>query len=184
MFKRVSMMLAGVAVAVGLTAVASCRSNLQQSNAATGRPAPSFTAQTITDERIEFPRDFRGKLVLLDFWATWCPPCVAELPHLRAAYEKHHSAGVEFVGISLDGPRGGNVGHVREILKERGVAWKQVLTGAEAIAKQFGVDAIPAAFLVDGESGGILASGDELRGDALEGTLGRFLGRGGGPPSP
>ncbi len=47
----------------------------------------------------------RGKVVLIDFWATWCPPCVAEMPHLKAVYQKYHPRGLEIVGLSLDRDR-------------------------------------------------------------------------------
>lgn len=135
----------------------------------------SFSATTLDGEKISVPDDFGGKVVLVDFWATWCPPCRAEIPHLVETYGKLREKGLEIVGVSLDEPRGIKVDKVRQFLKEQQVAWPNVYANAVAIANQFGVEAIPAPFLIDGDTGQLLASADALRGDSLVKTVEQHL---------
>lgn len=134
-----------------------------------GRTAPSFTAQDIEGRTIR-SSDYRGKYVLLDFWATWCGPCVAELPRLQEAYRTYHAAGLEIVGISLDETRE----PVVDFVKARKVPWPQVqgAGGASDLAQSFGVVSIPATYLIDPE-GTIIRL--DLRGKALDEALARLL---------
>src|SRR5262249_48750434 len=118
----------------------------------------------------------RGKYVLIDFWATWCAPCVAELPRLQAAYAKYRDRGLEIVGVSLDETKTA----VTDFVKARDVSWRQVhnaSAGADLV-EAFGVDSIPATFLVDPQ-GTIVRL--ELRGPALDRALAKLLG---GAPAP
>lgn len=90
----------------------------------------------------------RGKVVLLDFWATWCGPCVAEVPRIKAAYSRLHSQGFDIVGISLDSEKEA----LESFVKDRQMPWPQHFDGKEwesPIAGSFGVTSLPSMWLVD-----------------------------------
>jgi len=90
----------------------------------------------------------RGKVVLIDFWATWCPPCREEVPNVVAAYKKFHDQGFEIVGISLDKDKA----KLDAFTKEHGMVWPQFFDGQgwnNKISSEFGIDSIPAMWLFD-----------------------------------
>lgn len=124
---------------------------------------------------INFPVAYKDRLVLLDFWATWCTPCRAEKPHLARAYQEYGPRGLEIIGISLDEPQGVSADRVRKFAQDEGMPWPQVYTLGAALASNYGVTGIPAAFLIDGNTGQILAQGDDLRGPALARTIEKHL---------
>ena len=138
-------------------------------------PAPSFEARTISGETVRFPDDFRGKTVLLNFWATWCPPCRAKVPDLVKTYNSYQGRGFEVLAVTLDGARRVSQDSVREFATSQNMKWSQVYDEAEAIATKYHVHAIPAAFLVDGDTGQVLAHGHDLHGQRLEDLLGKRL---------
>ena len=91
----------------------------------------------------------KGKVVLVDFWATTCGPCVAELPRVNAAYDKFHDQGFEIVGVSCDTDKE----KLERYLKEKGYSWPQYFDGKQQddskFTQGFGIDGIPHMFLVD-----------------------------------
>jgi len=106
----------------------------------------------------------RGKVVLIDFWATWCPPCRGEVPNVVAAYKKYHDQGFEIMGVSLDQDKDALV----SFTKENGMVWPQYFDGKgwdNEISKEFGIDSIPAMWLV-GKDGKVITTdaGDDLDG--------------------
>ena len=114
---------------------------------------------------------YRGKVVLMDFWATWCGPCVGEMPNVIAAYKKYHAQGFDIVGISLDQSRPA----LTAFIKKNQMLWRQVFDGKgwnSAVPQQYGVTAIPFGLLI-GRDGKIAAV--DVRGPALTAALKRAL---------
>jgi thiol-disulfide isomerase/thioredoxin len=141
-----------------------------------GKIAPEFNAELLDGKPLKFPGDYQGKIVMIDFWATWCAPCMAEVPNVAAAYEKYHASGFEVLGITMDEPTDGE--KVKRVMAKKKMVWPELFgeTGkTKSIAEMFSVNAIPAAFLIDGDTGKILAAGEELRGDGLEKALAKFV---------
>jgi len=111
--------------------------------------------------KLVLPDDLKGKVVLVDFWATWCPPCVASVPELKRLYGKYHGQGLEIVGISLDEDRSA----LERFIKDRDLAWIHTFSGmqwADPTAKDHGVDSIPNTWLV-GRDGMIITDQAEQR---------------------
>lgn len=141
---------------------------------AVGKKAPEFAAKSMSGAEIKLPVAYKGKIVLVDFWATWCPPCVREIPHLVEAHTRYKDKGLVIVGVSLDAPRK-SAEAVKEFVANHKMAYEIVYDGASPIAQKYNIQTIPAPFLIDGTSGKVLAMGGELRGDALEKTLEKHL---------
>ncbi|HOD66844.1 MAG TPA: redoxin domain-containing protein [candidate division Zixibacteria bacterium] len=138
-------------------------------------PIP-LTATDIDGKPVSL-EDYRGKVLLLDFWATWCGPCRAELPYLKAAYEKYRSQGFDILSISLDYPNQTTQDAYRAWITEAGMPWRHVYdeqnwTGG--ITQAFAVGSIPSPFLI-GKDGTLIAMHDTCRGPALDTLIQKAL---------
>jgi peroxiredoxin len=133
--------------------------------------APDFSAKTVDGKDIKLS-DFRGKVVLLDFWATWCGPCVAELPALKKAHKEFGKDGkFAVIGISLDEDQQ----KVRDFAEKHKILWPQIVLGPakkNPVAKKYNVSGIPVMFLIDRD--GTLRASD-LTGANLESRLKALL---------
>jgi len=118
---------------------------LQTSRAEDLVKAPDFSLKNLKGQTVRLS-DFAGKVILLNFWATWCPPCRIEIPHLMKLYAKYQDRGLEIIGISLDA--GGE-----EIVKrfvERYQINYAILLGDEKITLDYGgILGIPTSFIID-----------------------------------
>ncbi len=102
----------------------------------------------------------KGKVVVIDFWATWCGPCIAEMPNMKKLYAEYKDKGVEFIGVSLDQPvEKGGLEKLSTYVQKNGIEWPQYYQGnywQSAFSASWGINSIPCVFLVDAE--GNLAS--------------------------
>ena len=138
---------------------------------ARGAVAPAFEQMLLDSSGTAGPQDFRGKVLLIDFWASWCGPCRRENPNVVAMYNEHKGAGFDILGVSLDRRHG----PWRAAVEKDGLAWTHVsdLRGWQnAVAQQYGVRSVPATVLLDRE-GRIVAR--DLRGAALEAKVAELL---------
>jgi peroxiredoxin len=135
-----------------------------------GAKFPDFDVKDTAGKPLSIA-NYKGKVVLLDFWATWCGPCVHELPNVIKAYEAYHQKGFEVIGISLDKDEQ----KLASFTKEKNMPWRQYFDGLvwqNKLAVKYGINSIPATFLLDGQ-GTII--GHDLRGEALDQAVAKAL---------
>lgn len=141
-----------------------------------GAKVLSFTAKTMDGKTVQFPSSYKGKVVMLDFWATWCGPCMAEVPNVVKAYNQYKDKGFDILGVSFDQENA--VEKIKSVTGDKGMAWPQIYEGKfwdTSLGHQFDVAAIPFALLVDGDTGEILATGNEIRGEGLAKSIEKAL---------
>jgi thiol-disulfide isomerase/thioredoxin len=127
-----------------------------------GAELPTFAVKDLKGAPLDLAA-LRGKVVLVDFWATWCGPCMVELPSLVKLHKELKGAGFAVVGVSLDD----DLTQLREVLRVQGVEWPQYCDAKgwkNSLARKYRIDSIPATFLL-GRDGRIVAK--DLRGEAL-----------------
>ena len=113
------------------------------------RPAPDFTLFDIYGEARSLS-DFRGKVVILDFWTTWCPPCRAEIPHFIELYDEYKDEGLEIIGISMDW-NGDRI--VAPFVEDNGINYVILLDKDEVANLYGGIISIPTTFVIDRDGG-------------------------------
>ncbi|MFA5388562.1 MAG: TlpA disulfide reductase family protein [Candidatus Omnitrophota bacterium] len=111
------------------------------------KKAPEFSLKDINGKQVSLS-DFKGKVLIIDFWATWCPPCKQEVPHFIELYDQYKDKGLEIIGIALDW-QGEKV--VPKFVSEYKINYPVVLGNDEVSGLYGGIAAIPTTFLVDRE---------------------------------
>ncbi len=112
-----------------------------------GEIAPDFELRSITGDNIQLS-DLRGKTVILNFWATWCPPCRAEMPEMQKFYENNKNNNVEILAVNLtNSERGPDA--VSDFVEAKGITFKVVLDEQGDIGNLYGAITIPTSYIID-----------------------------------
>lgn len=170
----------GALVVAGLLGVSSCTSSDTPASAGDGRievglPVPAYATVSLAGDSVSLSAQ-RGKVVLLNIWATWCHPCREEIPELRALHEKYRDRGFELIGVSVD--TDGTDDAIRTFMTEFQMSYPIWRDPDERISTQFLVIGVPATFLIDKRGvlqwrkTGPVAPNDTLLAAAIERALG------------
>lgn len=149
------LVLLAVVVAMGILAAPGCTpsspsvENGSQETAVgvkVGELAPDFTLTDLEGNSVTLS-EYRGKVVFINFWATWCPPCRAEMPEIEAVYQEYKDKGVVVIGVDILEPED----VVREFVEQGGYSWIFVLDATGAVSDDYKITAIPTSFFIDRE---------------------------------
>lgn len=130
-------------------------------------PAVNVT-DSLGQERLLAPSEGRHRLLLIDFWASWCRPCIKDLPHLRRLYDTYHAQGLDIIGISADRHKA----DWQEAVREHALPWANYIDLDKQAVTEYRVQFVPTTYLINAE-GRIVA--EKLRGMDLEDFLRRFF---------
>ncbi len=120
---------------------------LNQSSATAGAAAPDFTLRNISGKQVSLS-DYKGKVVLINFWATWCAPCLTEMPHIQKLYVENKDKGFEVLAISVDEAR--DASKVKPLIKRNGFTFEVLLDKQTKVVKVYNPDqTFPLNVLVD-----------------------------------
>lgn len=142
---------------------------------AVGSPVPAYTTVSLAGDTVSLA-DQRGKVVLLNVWATWCHPCRDEIPELQAMHEQYAARGLELIGVSVDTESADDA--IRAFMRDFRMTYPVWRDPAERVSAQFHIVGVPATFLIDREGvlrwrkTGPIQPGDATLREALEAALG------------
>jgi peroxiredoxin len=111
-----------------------------------GRPAPDFALKSSTGENLRLS-EYRGDVVMINFWATWCGPCRQEMPLLDELYNRYERVGFNLLGVNIDD----DSSRAMDMISELGVSFPVLFDARKEVSKLYDVDAMPVTVLVDRE---------------------------------
>jgi peroxiredoxin len=123
-----------------------CSEGTRPATGAVGQPAPEYAAPTLDGELMALA-DLRGQTVLLNIWATWCPPCREEMPGLEALQRQYADQGLHVIGVSIDGRNA--AGEVRQFLESNGITFTILHDADERVTRTFRTMGVPETYLID-----------------------------------
>ena len=144
--KRKTPLLWIAALVLLATGCGTSRDGGQENSAASRGPAPSFLLKDLSGRPVSLS-DFKGRVVLLDFWATWCPPCRESIPALVKLYDEYESRGLQVLGISMDD----DASDVERFVRENRIRYPVLLGGESNIGALYRVRGIPTLYILDEE---------------------------------
>jgi thiol-disulfide isomerase/thioredoxin len=124
---------------------------IRQTNAV-GKPFDLTFTDAISGKEISLQKDLKGKVVVIDFWATWCGPCVGEMPKNKEIYSQYKDKGVEFIGVSLDQPAPEGLNALKTFIAKNEIPWPQYFEGKgwdSDFSAGWGINSIPTMFVID-----------------------------------
>jgi thiol-disulfide isomerase/thioredoxin len=138
-----------------------------------GKPFPALKFTAIDGRPVDTDK-LRGRVLLIDFWATWCPPCMAEIPHVKAAYDRFNKQGFEVIGVSADEARS----DLERVVRQKEMPWPQLFEGRSGETpnlRRYGIQHFPTMWLVDRQGNIRDVTGAVM----LEEKVGKLLAEGG-----
>ncbi len=154
--------------------VKQAREQFEADKAVAGEKTVELEPFTSLDGRQVDLANLRGKVVLIDFWATWCKPCLESMPELKSMYDKYHDNGLEVIGVNLDNRE--MEPQVKQVIEKQGILWPQRFTGKgmnDPLSKLYGINSLPTVWLLDKDCKIV---DKNARGERLEPLIKKYLG--------
>ena len=121
-----------------------CSNGSEQSGSQVKKPAPDFQLESL-DGQVVSLSGLRGSPVMLNFWATWCPPCRSEMPFIQQIYEEWSDEGLVLLAINI----GESSGTVQDFMRSNNISMPVLLDTSREVAQRYGITGIPATFFID-----------------------------------